>query len=325
MGRPTWTENVNFLETPNMESYTYSSDCNNTEMYSSNFEERIPNSFYNPNTFETYIPEDGEQISSGSPNHNHTNALYTQNSPIIEMSSYDGNISKLKVLTPNELSINAANELAALEMKGGLTAVEAPDFERNNNLHWHYKQISKEVDWEAEHMENTFQWEHGGVKQEPMLSYDQFEESTPRHWPQQSKFEYAELKSSSKYVMEEFVPASQNQPIMNNVALEYEPTMTYTIIQNPSAVEQGRHHQDVHHYNNVGQFVSDYISEDPLLESYQQKNDFVLRPKMTEKRSLSAWQKKQAKSAGICVVCSDKSSGWHYNVQVMKDFLMKRE
>ena len=183
MGRPTWTENVNFLETPNMESYTYSPDCNNTEMYSSNFEERIPNSyinFYNPNTFETNSPEDGEHISSGSPNHNHTNALYTQNSPIIEMSSYDGNISKLKVLTPNELSINAANELAALEMKVGLTAVEAPDFERNNNLHWHYKQISKEVDWKAEHMENTFQWEHGGIKQEPMLSYDQFEESTPK-------------------------------------------------------------------------------------------------------------------------------------------------
>ena len=65
---------------------------------------------------------------------------------------------------------------------------------------------------------------------------------------------------------------------------------------------------------NVGQFVdvNNHIDEDPL-ESYQQKNDYLVR---TRKQGLSAWQRKQAKSAGICVVCSDKSSGWHYNVQV---------
>ena len=75
--------------------------------------------------------------------------------------------------------------------------------------------------------------------------------------------------------------------------------------------------QDAEQYN-VGQFVdaSSHISELDQLESYQQKNDYLVSRTKMKPGGLSAWQRKQAKSAGICVVCSDKSSGWHYNVQV---------
>ena len=66
------------------------------------------------------------------------------------------------------------------------------------------------------------------------------------------------------------------------------------------------------------------MREDPL-DLYLQTNNNLERGKKTErrvisswqnKRELSPWQRKQAKSAGVCVICSDKSSGWHYNVQV---------
>ena len=307
---------------------------------------------YNTNTFEAYSPENGEMIASVSPDHNHINALFTQTSHRVETCSYDGHITKINVLTPNELSINAANELAALQMNAGLAGdgmlndgetnsniaaadankrkneaklfhLQHPDdestlssryFERNNN------QLKKsEAGWQMTH-----QWEEE-VKEE--LNYDTFQEPTPGYWMPQSKTEHTELKNlstslQSKFATEELV----NQPIVNNITLQYGPT--YTIVQAPSEntfsyhpieVEHGRHvyqqGQDGQQYN-VGQFV---IGEDPL-ESYQQKNDYLVR---TKKPGLSAWQRKQAKSAGICVVCSDKSSGWHYNVQVT--FVMSQE
>ena len=97
---------------------------------------------YNPNHFEAYSPENGEIVASASPDQNHINALFTQTSPRMEMSSYDeGQISKIHVLTPNELSIKAANELAALEMNDGLTA-EATDRCANLNS---YNQGSKKL------------------------------------------------------------------------------------------------------------------------------------------------------------------------------------
>ena len=334
---------------------------------------------YNPNIFEAYSPEHGEIIANSSPDHSHINALFTQNRPRMEMSLYDGQISKINVLTPNELSIKAANELAALEMSDRLTNTEEgtngilnlggtnlnnerqrkdeaklfhlrhsdgaskstftpKDFERNNNSLQNSKQSISEAGWQVEHLKDPRQWEQG-VKEEPSLNYDQFEESTPRYWLQQSKIEqHAELKNpltlmQAKYAMEEFVPAPVNQPIVNNITLQYGPT--YTIVQTPSEnnflyhqleVEQSRHvyqqqtsiqHGGDGQQYNIGQFVdvNGRIGEDPL-QSYQQKNDYLVNTKMTEKPALSAWQRKQAKSAGVCVVCSDKSSGWHYNVQV---------
>ena len=163
MGKPAWIENVlDTARSPNMDIYTYSADiCYNSEMYpgSQKFapvnlhrphicsspdsgnqdvyfnikrdsEGQYNTSYinlYNSNTFEAYSPENGEIIASVSPDHNHINALFTQTSPRVEMSSYnEGQISKIHVLTPNELSIKAANELAALEMNDGFTA-EATD------------------------------------------------------------------------------------------------------------------------------------------------------------------------------------------------------
>ena len=365
-------EDCNSPDNGNQDSY---SSIKNTEgQYNDSY-----NNIYNQNIFEAYSPEHGEIIANASPDYSHINALFTQTSPIVDISSYNRQISKINVLTPNELSIKAANELAALEMNDGLTNTEEgtngmltiggtnsnnerqrkdeaklfhlrhidgaskstippKDFERNNNILQNSKQSLSEAGWQVEHLKDLCQWEQG-VKEEPSLNYDQFEESTPRYWPPQSKIELpAELKNlstlvQSKYAMEEFVSAPVNQPIVNNITLQYGPT--YTIVQTPSEntfschqleVEHSRHvyqqqtsiqhGRDGQQYN-IGEFVdvNNRIGEDPL-QSYHQKNDYLVNTKMTEKPPLSAWQRKQAKSAGVCVVCSDKSSGWHYNVQV---------